>query len=134
MRYKDWIELYIPEIRGILKLLGLLLVIVLIHQIPFWIRSNSLKGLDQEVIGQLDTIRAVLVIKESEIGGKVIIKGYDLEYNYEVDANSYYSNSFITREELKLKQRIELLKLKKGDQVRVKYKSGDPSNSMVKIE
>jgi len=134
MRYKDWIELYMPEIHGILKLLGLLLVMVLIYQTPFWIRTNSLKGLDQEVIGELDTIRAVLVIHESESGGKVIVKGYDLEYNYDVDENSYYSNSFITREELKLKQRLALLKMKRGDLVRVKYKSGDPSKSMIKLE
>jgi len=131
IKIKLLIGYYWQDIIGVSKLLLMLVAGLMIYQVPYFLRNSQLVRYDSEIMGQIESIDKIIGIDQTEEGGKVVIKGYDIKYKYEVDRNEFIKTETVSKIGLRRGQRIRLFKLTEGDSLRIKYKSEHPDKSMI---
>jgi hypothetical protein len=134
-KIKLWIHLHKDDLVGFFKIfVPMLLLVFIVRQIPSITRMFILSKLDTEIFGVIDTIEKREGVHESQIGGKVIIMSYKLNYHYLIEEEKINQSEIIDRKSVNLKQKIILDQLKKGDTILVKYDSEGKSKSKIKID
>ena len=106
----------------------------LFWRIPVYLRASSIKKFDAEIVGVVDSIIFIKGIQESEIGGKVVTKSYQIDYQYDIEEKTIKQSQMINNITLSNQQKMKLYKLSKGDSVIVVYDSKNPGKSDLKIE
>ena len=129
-----WIHLHKDDIFAFFKLfIPILLLIFIVREIPSFTRNYFLSKLDSEKIGIIDNIEKVKGIHESEVGSKIIIKSYRVNYHYVIEDKRIDGNEIIDMASITLKQKIRLNKIEKGDSILIKYDSGNLEHCKIKI-
>lgn len=132
-RMTQWLWLYLDEIKGGFKFLLLLLVIVAIRhhaQLLEWWQRTQLEGETTAVIIDKQTIE---YINESEMGGRVMVKAYEVSYSYGVEEKQFAKKAFLDRRRYNMQERILLRKLQVGDTVQLKYDLEDFEHAKLKL-
>ena len=81
-------------------------------------------------IGIIKVKNPINKIKESEIGGRLVVDGYELEYQMELNGMSNDRREYIPLNSLRLQQRNRLMNCEVGDTLKVKYSSTDYSSKL----
>lgn len=134
-KLKLWIHLHQADIKGfLLKFLPILFLIFFLIKLPISIRNYTLSKFDAETIGIVDSIEKSEGIRESEFGGKIIIKKYKINYHFHIADKKISQSEIIDRNSVTLKQRIQLNQIEKGDSIFVKYHSNNFEKSKIEIK
>ncbi|WP_367391493.1 hypothetical protein [Lewinella sp. LCG006] len=131
----QWFLLYGDDIKGIIKVIALLVVVVGGYRIlPRVLRYASTIKLKGETIGVVTQIRKVEKIYESEGGGKLGVKGYDVKYSYVVDGEEENKQVYLDKLRYTMKERMKLYQLQVGDSVLVKFDLDTPHKSTIAFD
>lgn len=132
---KLWLYLHKDDLSGFFKLfLPLILIIFIYRAMPSIVRYFQSTGLDADTIGIVDSITKNEGIHESEAGGRVIIKSYQIEYHFISENEKVARNEYLSRSSISLSQRMVLNKLDVGGSVFVRYNSGNPLECQIVFE
>ena len=131
----QWFLLYGDDIKGIIKVIALLVVVVGGYRIlPRVLRYASTIELKGETIGVVTQIRKVEKIYESEGGGKLGVKGYDVKYSYVVDGKEEDKQVYLDKLRYTMQERMKLYQLEVGDSVLVKFDLDTPNKSTIAFD
>ena len=131
----QWFSLYSDDIKGIIKVTVLLVVVVGGYRaLPRVLRYASTVKLKGETIGVVTQIRKVEKIYESEAGGKLGVKGYDVKYSYVVDGEEEDKQVYLDKLRYTMKERMKLYQLQVGDSVLVKFDLDTPNKSTIAFD
>ena len=129
-----WLEINLENIKGGFKLLIPISIIFLIINIPYKLRDQLLTKLDSETIGIVDSINQIKGIKETQTGGKIFTKIFEVKYHFILEETIFNNDDKILTESVTLKERIKIRNLIKGDSITIKFSSTDPNKSMIKLK
>ena len=128
----QWISLYSDDIKGVIKVLALLILVLGSYKfLPIMLERAATNKLKGETIGVVIQKRTIEKIYESEAGGKLGIKGYEISYQYSVEGREIKNNVYLDKLRYRTKGRIKLFQLQVGDSVSVKYDFDTPSKSTI---
>lgn len=133
-RISIWLYLHNDDIKGVFKIvLPLLFVFFVLRNIPFLVREFTIKNLDVETIGVIESIEKRKGIYESETGGRVVVKDFKIKYQFRIDNIPYESVEIVTKSSISMSQFFVLDKLNKGDSVLIGYSSENLNHSKLII-
>ena len=132
---RTWFDDYREDIKRIFKLFTpLVLMVIIIWKLPFLLNQMERTRLDSKTLGVVESIEKIKGINESEEGGKVIIQTYRINYKYETEEDEVTCTEYISRERLKLKERMKLNRIEKGDSIMIGFDSKGKRRSKIIIE
>ena len=132
-RIKLWIELHSDDLKGFfLKFLPLIGIVILVRFLPNIIREVSSIKYDTNAIGEIIEIETIKGIHDSEVGGKVITKGYEIEYEFSVDTFKIRKREFVTLNSLDMDEKVKAKKLGIGDAILIGFAASNPTCSRIK--
>ncbi|MEO0684632.1 MAG: hypothetical protein AAFY76_06175 [Cyanobacteria bacterium J06649_11] len=131
-RILQWVSLYSDDVKGVIKVLVLLILVVGGYRyLPIMLQQAGTIKLKGETIGVVTKKRKVEKIYESEMGGKLGIKGYQIEYFYLVEGKEVNKKAYVDKLRYTMKERMKLFQLQAGDTIKVKYDLDAPNKSAI---
>ena len=130
-KIKLWIELNKDDLRGFfLKFLPL--IGILVRFLPKIVREINFTKYNSNTIGKVIEIETIKGIHDSELGGKVIIQGYEIEYEFSVDTLKIRKREFVPLNSLAINEKVLAKNLVPGDTIQIGFNSRNPNLSRIK--
>ncbi len=128
----QWISFYSDDVKGVIKVIALLILVVGGYRyLPKMLQKAATIKLKGETIGVVTKKRKVEKIYESQTGGKLGVKGYEIEYLYLVEGKEVNKEAYLDKLRYTIKERAKLFQLQAGDSVKVKYDLETPNKSVI---
>lgn len=134
-KIKLWVYLHKEDLKVFFKnLIPISILILALANIPWIFQQFAFKNYDSETTGIVLHLEKIKGISDSQTGGRVVTKTFQVKYQYQVEEDTIKKKDNIHRSTINIKQYSKLNQLQKGDSILVGYDSDRPINSRIKTE
>ena len=127
------LDYYWPHIISIAKCILAGIVMCLIYASPYILRRIQFKYYDSHTIAQIISVKKLIGLNQTEVGGKVAVNAFDIRYRYQVEKEKIIHIETINIRTLGAIELRNLNRLRPGDCIPVRYQLRAPSKSMIVI-
>lgn len=127
-------DLYKNDTFAIVKLTLLLIVVLFgVRSIPTLVDKITSRKLSHQTSGTIIEIEPDKYIREALEGGKVVTKGYSVQFEYTIDNQIFNTENYIDKSILSVQEKAKIYNAKAGDTIIVKYNPEKPQFSKLKL-
>lgn len=134
-KIRMWFHLYGDDIKGfVFKFIPMMLLLVIITNLPKWIRVFQLRQLDSTEVGIILSNETIRGIHQSEEGNKWIVKGHEISYQFISEELKHNKTEYIGLNSVQHKHWFKLAQLSEGDSICILFKKSNPAYSTIDIK
>lgn len=117
------------KLNRTIPLVGILIALIFFFVYQYWLNDERF---DSESLAEVQKAEIIKGISQTEVGNKISITAFKLEYEYFINNSKYVNNQYISNGvSLSFDNKSFLKNLKRGDKIKIKYDSKEPLKSKI---